>query len=300
MSNLIYAIVLNWNNAPDTIECIESLKKTGSIDFKILCVDNGSEDKSCGKIREAHPDIEFLETGANLGYAGGNNAGIKYAMEKGAGYFWILNNDTVADANALKPMIESLKGDSTAGAAGSVIMRYDNKHIIWFAGGIYDRKRGYTSHYLENRSIEEVKPATVPEKFDFVSGASFVVTRKAIEKTGYLDSGLFLFYEEIDYCFRLNKAGFKYLMCPGSIVYHKVSASLGDDSPLKLYYYTRNRLYISKKYFPRYFTLVLLWCIRWPLLPSFVKKRKRIPYVLAAFRDFFAGRRGALNERKKT
>lgn len=244
---MIYAIVLNWNNPTDTIECISSLKKINNIEFKTLCIDNNSNDDSIELIRKSQPDIEIIKTQKNLGYAGGNNFGIKHAIEKGAEYFWILNNDTVVDSNALKPMIDILLNNKKIGIVGSIIMRNKAKEKIWFAGGLYNRFKGYTSHYLENQNISSVNKPLTPSKYDFVSGCSWVITKKTVDKIGLLDESLFLYYEEIDYCIRAKKAGIDFVMCPGSIVYHKISKSINDENPLKIYYYTRNRLRISKK-----------------------------------------------------
>jgi GT2 family glycosyltransferase len=293
---MIYVIVLNWNNSKDTIECISSLKQINNPQFKILCVDNASEDNSFDSIKFAHPDIELIRTGKNLGYAGGNNFGIKYALEKGADYFWLLNNDTVVDENALKELSYVFSENSDAGAVGSRIMYYGDRNIIWFAGGSYKKFSGMTAHYLVDQDISSIKKPLEPAKLDFISGCSLMLSRAAIEKAGLLDESLFLYFEEMDYCERLKKRGLLFKMAPRSIVYHKISrAAVGF--PVKFYYFTRNRLHISKKYFPVYLPFVILWCVRWPLISAIFKNRENLPYVKRAFADFFAGKTGPDNEK---
>lgn len=293
---MTYVIVLNWNSPEDTIECIFSLKRIKNEQLKILCVDNASEDNSFDSIRSAHPDIETIRTGKNLGYAGGNNFGIKYALEKGADYFWLLNNDTVVDENALKELDSIFSENSNVGAVGSRIMYYSERNIIWFAGGMYKKFSGMTAHYLVNQDINKIKKPPAPIKLDFISGCSLMLSKTAVEKTGLLDESLFLYFEEIDYCERLKKCGFLFKMAPCSVVYHKISRS-AVGFPVKTYYFTRNRLYISKKYFPLFLPFVFLWCLRWPLISAVFKHRENLPYVKRAFADFFNGKMGQRDEK---
>ncbi len=290
---MIYAIVLNWNSAKDTIECVSSLKKIDNIPFKILCVDNASGDNSFDEIKSAHPDIEMIKTRENMGYAGGNNFGIAYAMERSGKYFWILNNDTAVDAGALKPLRGAFN-DPAVGAAGSIILYYDKRETVWFAGGKYHKFHGYTSHLYENKQ-KNALPGRI-SGIDYVSGCSFMISKNALEKTGLLNESLFHFFEEMDICARLKKAGFKFNMAMDSLVYHKVSQA-PVLSPVKMYYHTRNRLYISKKYYPLFLPFVLLWYMRWPFLPAVFKNRENLPFVKKALADFFAGKMGQYNEK---
>ncbi len=290
----VFAVVLTWKNFSDTIECITPLKSQDT-QVSILCVDNGSHDGSLEKIKQAHPDISYLELAANLGYAGGNNAGISRAMEQGADYIWILNNDTLADKSACSGLLSAFEKKPGTGAAGSRILCYPDKKTTWFAGGIYRKFSGTTSHYLENKQDTGIKVLD-GARLDYVSGCSMMLSRQAIEKAGMLDEKLFLLFEETDICARIKKSGMAVTMAADSTVYHKVSKTF-PDSPLRLYYFTRNRLYISRKHFPAFLFFVAAWCVRWPLLGAIFKNRQNLKYVLRAFADFFNNRMGQYEEK---
>lgn len=292
---MIYCVVLNWNNAADTIECLESLKNLSNPqgeEFRILCVDNFSSDGSYDVIKNSVQGVEYIRTGANLGYSGGNNAGIKYALEHGADHVWILNNDTIADKEALNELIKPFKKGENIGATGSLILRYDDRSTIWFAGGIYKRFSGGTAHFLENKKYNSLMDTAIrTKKHDFLSGCSFMVSKKAVEKTGLIDDDLYLLFEEMDYFLRLKKNGFRWEMAPGSVIYHKVSRTLGL-SPVKLYYFSRNMIAISKKYFPLFLPFVLFFFLKWPLLSTLVKNRKNSKQVVMALIDGMRGKGG--------
>jgi len=289
----IFVVILNWNNAEDTIECISSVKLSKDVNYKIICVDNNSSDGSSGRISSAHPDIIMLQTAGNLGYAGGNNFGVKKALELGATHIWILNNDTIVGQYCMKNLLEPFLNGAKTALTGSKIYFYDKKEEIWFAGGIYYPFRGVTSHYLENQAAAGVLSE---KKLDYVSGCSMMISRETAEKTGVFDEKLFLLYEEIDLAQKIKKLGYTMKMCEKSDVYHKISRTL-KDSPLRLYYFTRNRLYVSWKHFRPYFPFVFLWCVRWPLLPAVFKRPENIKHTLRAFIDFFTGKMGPYEEK---
>jgi len=128
-------IVLNWNSAHDTAECLESLRKLNYPAHEIIIVDNGSTDDSELVLREEYSDIKFIQTGVNLGYAGGNNVGIKYALAHGAELIWILNNDTVVDPDSLREMVVMAQSDPAIGLVGSKIFYYSKPDTLWCVGG---------------------------------------------------------------------------------------------------------------------------------------------------------------------
>lgn len=263
-------ILVNWNGKTDTLECLESLRQVKSSreagsrsagqksKVKSIIVDNGSTDNSVEVIREKFPDVEVIETGKNLGFAGGNNVGIRRALEWGADYLWLLNNDTVIKSNALVALLEAF-GDKSVGVAGSRIYfasgheyhkeRYtkeDRGHVLWYAGGIIDWKNMYASH----RGVDEVDRGQFDktEETPFVTGCSMVVKREVFEKIGLFNEKLFAYLEDLDYCLRASQAGYKLFYVPQSIVWHKNAGSSGVGSSLHQYYMTRNRLFIGMHY----------------------------------------------------
>jgi len=130
MTPLVFIIVLNWNGKDDTLECLGSLQQLDYPNFETVVVDNGSTDGSEDVIRSAFPSVNFIQTGRNLGYAGGNNVGIKHALSHGADYVWLLNNDTTVDPNALTALVETAQADPKIAVVGSKIFYYDQPDVI--------------------------------------------------------------------------------------------------------------------------------------------------------------------------
>lgn len=257
----IAIVLVNWNGKQDTLACLASLKNVTRhqrVNVSTIVVDNGSTDDSVAVIREKFPDVEVIITGKNLGFAGGNNVGIHRALEWGADYIWLLNNDTVVDKNALNALFEVF-GDKSVGVAGSKIYfmpgrefhkdRYDEPEygkVLWYAGGLIDWQNMYASH----RGVDEVDKGQFDKKEEtpFVTGCSMVVKREVFEKIGLFNEKLFAYLEDLDYCLRASQAGYKLFYAPQSIIWHKNAGSSGVGSSLHQYYMTRNRLFIGMRY----------------------------------------------------
>lgn len=167
---LVYLIVLNWNGWKDTVECIDSCLKLTYTNFRILIVDNGSTDNSESILRECFPSVEFIQTGENLGFAGGNNVGIRYALEQGAVYVWLLNNDTVVDSKALDELLKVAESDDKIGIVGSKIYYYDKPDILWFAGGVITSLAKLVQHIGVNKKDSQVHNENMD--VDFITGAA--------------------------------------------------------------------------------------------------------------------------------
>lgn len=253
-------ILVNWNGKKDTLACLASLGKLKDQNSKLktIVVDNGSADDSVAVIRREFPNVEVIENGQNLGFTGGNNVGIRRALESGADYIWLLNNDTVVDNHALVALLEAF-GDKGVGVAGSKIYfapgreyhtdRYalkDRGRVLWYAGGSIDWKNMYAIH----RGVDEVDTGQydVGEETPFVTGCSMMVKKQVFEKIGFLDEKFFAYLEDVDFCLRAKRMGYTLLYVPQSILWHKNSGSSGVGSRLHQYYMTRNRLFIGMRY----------------------------------------------------
>jgi GT2 family glycosyltransferase len=245
----VYVLVLNWNNWKDTNECLASLRRLDYDHWNVLVLDNGSTDGSVHRIRERFPDVEILELGENLGYARGNNAGIRVALERGARYVWLLNNDTTADPKALAALVERAEVDSSVGAVGSVLFFMDrpNQVQIWGGGRV---------NFCLGRSLIFEEPVS-EKKLHYLSGASLLIRRGALLSVGLLDEGFFMYWEDTDYCFRLRKAGLLLAVASESRVLHKGSASFDSGSAALDAYFTRS----SRRFFQKHavFPLVPFW-----------------------------------------
>ena len=258
---LVYIIVLNWNGWQDTVECVNSLKELSYENYRIIVVDNGSTDGSVEKVKESFPDLNIHQTGENLGYAGGNNAGIKIAMSKGCDYVWILNNDTIVDRDSLLHMVNKMEMTPDAGLCGATLIYADQKRTVQaMGGGRYNRWLGTTKNIgdgLDVKSINDVY--TTP---DFIAGASVLVSNKFLEEVGLMNEEYFLYYEEIDWAIR-SKDNFTLVYAKESIVYHKEGSSTKGNrnrpssrSLTADFYQLRNRLRFTKNHTPYCFPTV--------------------------------------------
>jgi GT2 family glycosyltransferase len=218
----VYIVLLNWNNWKFTTECLASLQYLDYDDWTVIVVDNGSIDDSLQRIRERFPEVEIMELEKNLGFTGGNNRGIRAALERGADYVWILNNDTIVDPKALRAMVEKAETDPKIGAVGSAIYYSEEPRRLQAWGG------GYINFWL-GRGGHFINPVN-DERLDFVTGASLLVRRAVLESIGLLDEGFFIYWEDTDYCFRLRKAGWRLAVAGNSKIWHKETATMGKKS----------------------------------------------------------------------
>ena len=238
-------ILLNWNGYQDTYECLKSLETLTYPHFHVFLVDNDSSDDSFTRLKEDQASGKFnvgltcIQSGGNLGCAGGNNVGIKKAYEQGFDYYWMLNNDTYVDPEALSTLVEVIDGDQKVGIVGSKIYYADTK-LLWFAGGSVNSYIG-TSKMI---GIDEEDKGQYDEmkEVDFIVGCSMLFRKEVIEYIGYLEEDYFIYYEDTDWNIRAKKAGWKIIYVPSSIIYHKESSSTksSDLSPYYAYYLIRN------------------------------------------------------------
>ncbi len=234
-------IVLNWNGRADTLACLQTLTRLNDRAFHIIVVDNGSTDGSPDAIRSAFPEVEVVETGDNLGYAGGNNRGLRVALDRGFPYILLLNNDTLVAPDLLTRLREAIEEDPTVGVAGPTIYYADRPQVIWTAGGAIDWQRGET-RMVGLDEIDRGQFGTVPREVDFVSGCAMLLRREVPERVGLLDERFFLYYEEVEWCVRARRAGFRIVHVPQARVWHRIRPQTQAESPTVHYYMTRNRL----------------------------------------------------------
>jgi len=295
---LVVIIVLNWNGKDDTLACLESLQQITYASFDTLVVDNGSTDGSVLAIRACFPHQSVIETGKNLGYARGNNVGLRHALAQGADYALLLNNDTVADPTFLCSLVEALEASPSAGIAGPTIYYHVRPDVIWSAGGAIDWKRGSTRMVgLDEQDVGQF--GEQPREVDFVTGCALLVRTKAVEEAGELDERFFMYYEEAEWCVRIARAGYRIVHVPQSKVWHKISPGAQADSPLIHYYMTRNRLLFlrSTRSGVRawYHTLLaeyLRTLISWTVKPCWRDRHAQRRAMVEAIADFARGRFG--------
>lgn len=241
----VFVIILNFKVKELSLKCMESVKNSSYKELEIILVDNGSDDRIEEDVKKIK-GVDFIQTGKNLGYSGGNNVGIKKALEKDADYIFILNPDTVVDKDCIRHLVDGIEKND-AGIVGPKIY-FEGSKKIWYAGGIFNRQNVIGKH----RGVDQEDNGRydVPQETDFVTGAAMMVKREVFEKVGLLDERYFLYYEDADFCERAKRAGFKIMYIPNAVVYHENAASAGLGSPLQDYYITRNRLLYAFKFLP--------------------------------------------------
>jgi len=262
----VTAVVLNWNGRDDTLACLASLERCTYPALRILVVDNGSSDGSEDAIRSAHPDVDFLQTGSNLGFAGGNNAGIERALADGAHFVLLLNNDTEVDPGFVEPMVEAARADSRVGIVGSSIAYAHDPSRLWaFGGGRFDVATGWVRHV--QRSVDPETLGTRGTRHYYITGCTMLLRRELVETVGMLDTSYFHFCEDVDLCLRAEKVGYRATVAPESRLIHKVSATTGVASPTFLYYNLRSRLTLVRRYGPQgspsALAVAILWLRLW-------------------------------------
>lgn len=284
----VFIIILNWNGKKDTIECLNSLKSLKYSNFEIVVVDNASSDGSVSAIKDQFPEITLLQNTTNLGYAGGNNIGLRYAMTHEVAYAWILNNDTVVHKDALGSLVEKIKSDQNIGMCGSRLIYYHDRQTIQaLGGGVYNKWFGTTAHVGANEpATTDFSEEEIERKLDYIVGASMLVSDRFLEEVGLISEDYFLYYEELDWALR-GKDKFRLGYADKSLVYHKEGASVKGDnltlnkkSRLSDYYQIKNRLKFTWKFYPYHLPTVYL-SVFYSMLNRIKRRQwKRIPMIL--------------------
>ncbi len=286
-------VVLNWNNFEDTKDCSESLGKITYPNYEVIIVDNGSIDGSTYRIQKEFPQYNYIYNDDNLGFAGGTNIGMKYALERGADYIFFINNDMIVDKGFLEPLVKAME-DKKVGLVGPVTYCYPQIEKLYTAGRTVNFWKGKTE---ENK---------LPEKIREVEclGGCFLIKREVIERIGYFYEPYFLNFEEVDYCLQARKAGFKIICEPKSKIWHKIRGTLDKIPVSNTYYFYRNKpLFVRRnapfyvKYpFYFYFSLYLVFKI----IRKITKGEKAISFSIGiALFDFWRGNFGKKNLAKK-
>lgn len=243
---LVYVILVNYKGLQDTIECIESLKDITYKNYKIIVVDNASLDNSVEILKSTYSDeIILIDLKENLGFAGGNNEGIKLAVKENADYVLLLNNDTIVDKNFLQALVKRAEENEKTGIVGGKIYYFDDKNLIWYAGAKINSFTGSTRHIGVDQYDEGQFNKVID--VDYVTGCLMLLPVEVIKKVGMMNEEYFLYYEETDWSVRIKKAGYKLLYEPQSIIYHKVSSSTKKINYVMSYYYDRNSYYFIMK-----------------------------------------------------
>lgn len=295
----ICAVILNIADTPGLVDCLRSLDKATYPDLEVIVVHNGPR---CAEFEEAvraasHKVGEVVFTGFNAGFAAGNNAGIVSALERGADYVLLLNDDTEAAPDFLDLLAAEARKVPDAGMLGPRIFYFSEPEKIWFSGARFNREECVFSFPGADQA-EAAYGHYDPEAADYITGCALLVSRKLIETVGALDESFFLYWEDSDWGLRAAAAGFKSVVVPRARIWHKVSASSGGtDSALKAYHKTRGQLLFASIHAPSARNLLIRGYIKdllWLLIKSGKPGRfKKFAAILAGVIHYFTGRTGS-------
>ncbi len=239
---LVYCVVVNWNGWQDTLACLSSLACQDYPRLRVIVVDNGSTNDSSAKIRESHPWIDLIETGKNLGFAGGCNVGTRRAVQNGADYIWLLNNDTIAPSDTASKMIRIAQVHPKAGAIGSVLYFMDDPQKVQaWGGGSLNLWTGYVSHF---KSPAQFGPNC------FLTGASLLIPRHICEEVGVLYEGCFMYCDDSDFCLRVQRAGYELVVATDTAILHKEGGSTTKRSAVIDGYSTTSAQRLLRRHAP--------------------------------------------------
>lgn len=295
MSPRVLVVVLNWNSAADCLRCLQSLRRLTYSASQILVVDNGSTDDSLAHIRSGAPDAEVCESNRNLGYAGGNNLGIEWGLARGFDYFWLVNPDVVVEAGSLTALVEVAEAEAQKGMIGPLVYCAERPHELLSAGGVFGPGRDWHRWIVELDAQHAAAAADV----DFLSGCALLVKRTTIEAVGMLDERFFLYEEDVEWCYRARRAGWRVALATRARVWHPDTRVRDDLAARVTYYIARNQLLLIRTHRlgARLAGGVLLRHLRtlvsWSVRPKWRHKRAQRRALARALLDAARGRWGA-------
>ncbi len=221
-------VVLTWNGKALTLACLESLASLEYESAAVIVVDNGSSDGTADAVRGAYGSrVTIIENSCNLGFAAGNNIGIRRGLADGADLVLLLNNDTTVDPSLVRHLVDVIRSSNDIGIVGPKIYYASPPDRIWFAGGEVFLWRG-TSRHIGIREREAGRYDTTRD-VDYITGCALMARREVFEAIGDLDPVFSAYYEDTDFCMRARRAGFRVVYVPSGKVWHKISASTGGQ-----------------------------------------------------------------------
>lgn len=287
----VWAVVLNWRDAEATARCVKALADCGYAELTTLIVDNGSGDGSEEALRSEFSQCEFLQTGENLGYAGGNAAGMLYAVERGAFAVLVINPDCIVEPGFLDPLVEELVEHEETGATGPVQLNLEDSRLIWANGG--SRFNPWTSHVLPDGPSGTCDPPREGRfSVGFICGACILLRAEAIREVGPFDPRLFLYSEEPDWCMRAADRGWQTVTVGTVRATHEGSAITSRTRRASTYYICRNACWVARRHGTWLQATVnsigaLCWRAPHTLIANILRRTTDIG--IAAFRGYLVG-----------
>lgn len=237
-------IIVNFNGIIHTRELLLSIcNEIFGLNYEVIIVDNGSSGNDYFQLVNEFPNFIHIRSDINLGFAGGNNIGIKSSSGR---YLMLINNDTLIPDRSLPDLVKFMDDNPKIGAASPKILYLNPPNTIQFAGFTELSKYTLRNHGLGYNEPDSGQHNT-PRKTAFIHGAAVIIRREVIKECGFMPEEYFLYYEEIDWSYRIREKGYELWYFPGTKIIHKESQSIGKNSGIKVFYMTRNRLLLAKR-----------------------------------------------------
>ncbi len=256
-------VILNWNQWAITAQCLHSLALLDYPDFNVILVDNASDSPPPAEITSILPGTVLIRNQSNSGFGKGNNPGIRRAMEDGAEFVWLLNNDTAVMPDTLRMLVSKMSESEKTGAVGTEILDFDNKTVLVCGGGKVNMRRFYTCN---------LRAATSGGTPDYLTAASVLLRSEALKQTGLFDENFFMYWEDVDLCFRLKQNGWTLAVADGAKILHMEGSS--SESIAKDYYAFRSVIYFASKYSEHYASAVF-----WIVFDRIIKKLMMFKFI---------------------
>ena len=278
MSKKVAIILINWNSYDLTRDTLNSLRKVTYQDLDVIVVDNGSTDESGHRLETEFPEVVMLNSSLNTGFTGGNNIGFQYAIEQGYTYAMMLNNDVEVEPDFIEPLVYALDENRRLGAVQPLIYFHHDKEVIWNAGSV---RNSWTGEMLSlEYNVRDVghEQRWIRRNVDWLTGCAFLVRTDVLKEIGLLKEEYFMYFEDVDFSFRIRQAGYELGYEPSSVIYHIAGVSSkskekGPEGYLNSqvhYLNARNRIWVLKRYTKRVFIpTVLLYQVGYVLAVSF-------------------------------
>ena len=275
----VTAIVLNYlaETEEDTIDCIESLQASDYPRLDILLVDNAAPLEVSRRLAERFPEVTFLRSESNLGFAGGNNFGIELALRRGCDYLLLLNNDAVVEPDCVSHLVKAAESRPGVACVGGKILYHDEPNRIWFGGGWFSAMRGLGMH-RDMGAIDHTPQGGTAEEVTFLTGCCMLLSAPAVAAVGGFQEDFFAYVEDAELSVRLQQAGYRLVYHPAARLYHRTPVDPGAGAPGNIMLRDRNRRRLMQRRFP--------WSRRLPFILFYYASRAVYAGRFLAQRDW--------------
>ena len=288
---LVSIVTINYNNTQVTLELLLSIKECTYKNLHVIVVDNGSEENPATIISEKFPDVVVVRSDVNLGFSAGNNLGCKHAKGE---YIFFVNNDTLFAENVIEELIKPFSEIEHLAIVSPKMIYYESPNIIQYAGSTEINSLTGRNEVVGKGQVDNDRLFKSGLTF-FAHGAAMIIKKSILNEIGGFPDIFFLYYEEIDYSYKVRKAGYKIYYNNKAVIYHRVSYSVGEDSSLKTFYMTRNRiLFMQRNFSSVRFGIFVLFLV------LFTIPKNSIIYILRGRFDLLRSFYNALSWNLKT